>query len=120
MQIRRVVTRSMSPKSVLPKRTHGQLVPPTVTCNVNHGYTLKCFIMNTITLDWTIRLISIKAISIHILTFSWVLVGDLPICDIYTMAHLTTQLSHAHVTGSNNCNHSNMSMAKVLDGDHEG
>ena len=66
---------------------NGQAMKSTM---ILRGYTLKWFIINTAALDWTILQISIKVISIHNTTFSWVLVGDLEICAIYTMAYYAT------------------------------
>ena len=68
-------------------RNNGQATNSTI---ILRGYTLKWLIINTVALDWTILQISIKFTSIHNTTFSWVLVGDLPISAIYTMAHYAT------------------------------
>ena len=87
-----------------PYRTSGFEIPPwrplhyychnnghtTNSTIILRWYTLKWFVINTTALDLTIWQISIKVTSIHNTTFSWVLVGDLPICAIYTMAHYAT------------------------------
>ena len=87
-----------------PYRTSGFEIPPwrplhyychnnghtTNSTIILRWYTLKGFIINTTALDWTILRISIKVIQIHNTRFSRVLVGDLPICAIYTMAHYAT------------------------------